>query len=65
MKFRCDKCHEEVSLYQLAWRHTAGFGRMFIDVYSIYPHEGVPTEQLLIMLEKASGTPWEYFYTDR
>lgn len=63
--FQCDKCHGEVSLYQLGWRHNAGFSRMFIDVMSIYPQEGVPVDALLALLEKASGTPWDYFYTDQ
>jgi hypothetical protein len=62
---RCDKCDAEVSLYDLAWRHTAGFARMFMDVYSIHPQEGVPTDQLLSLLEQASGSKWNYFYSDR
>jgi hypothetical protein len=63
--FYCDKCNAKVSLYALQWRQTAGFGRMFMDVYSIHPQEGVPTDPLLALLEKASGTPWQYFYSDR
>ena len=61
----CDKCGANVSLYDLTWRHTAGFGRMFMDIYSVYPQEGVPTEGLLSLLEAASGSRWGYFYTDR
>lgn len=63
--FHCDKCHAEISLYQMGWRHTAGFSRMFIDIYSIHPQEGVPTDPLLDLLEKASGTAWRYFYSDQ
>ena len=63
--FGCDKCQEQVSVYQLGWRHTAAFGRMFLDIYSIYPHEGIPTDQLLRLLEQATGNEWGYFYTDR
>ncbi len=63
--FHCDKCHAENPLYQLGWRHTAGFARMFMDVYSIYPHEGVPTDSLFALLENVSGTPWHYFYADQ
>ena len=61
---RCDKCATEVSLYQLGWRHSAGFACMFIDIYSIYPQEGVPTDSLLDILGKACGVRWGYFYTD-
>jgi hypothetical protein len=60
----CDKCQGEISIYQLGWRHTAGFARMFVDIYSIYPHEGVPTDSLIALLETASGTAWDYFYSD-
>jgi len=60
----CDKCGEQVSLYQLGWRHTAGFARLFIDIYSIYPQEGIPTDQFLSLLETQTGTQWDYFFTD-
>lgn len=62
---RCDKCHSEASLYKLGWRHTAGFGRLFIDVFSIYPQEGVPTDSLLGLLHASTGVHWQYFYSDR
>ena len=64
VNFNCDKCAEQVSLYQLGWRHTAGFARLFIDIYSIYPQEGIPTDQLLSLLETETGAQWDYFYTD-
>jgi hypothetical protein len=37
---------------------------MFMDIYSVFPQEGVPNEALLDLLEKASGVRWGYFYTD-
>jgi hypothetical protein len=65
VNFNCDKCAEQVSLYQLGWRHTAGFARLFIDIYSIYPQEGIPTDQFLSLLETQTGTQWDYFFTNR
>jgi len=65
VNFNCDKCTEQVSLYQLGWRHTAGFARMFIDIYSIYPQEVIPTDQFFFLLESQTGTQWDYFYTDQ
>ena len=62
---RCDKCHADSPLYQLGWRHTAGFGRVFIDIFNIYPQEGVPTDSLLGLLHAITGVHWQYFYTDR
>ena len=63
--FNCDKCAEQVSLYQLGWRHTAGFARMFIDVYSIYPQEVIPTDQFFSLLESQTKAQWDYFYSDQ
>jgi len=65
VNFQCDKCSSQVSIFQVTWRNTAGFARMFMDVYSIYPQEGIPTDQLLSVLEKHTGTPWNYFFTDQ
>jgi hypothetical protein len=65
VNINCDKCAEQVSLYQLGWRHTAGFARMFIDIYSIYPQEGIPTDQFLSLLETQTGAQWGYFFTDQ
>jgi hypothetical protein len=62
--FQCDQCGAQVSLYDLGWRHTAGFARLFLDVYSIYPQEGIPTDQFLSLLETQTGVPWSYFFTD-
>jgi hypothetical protein len=63
--FNCDKCGEQVSLFQLGWRHTAGFARMFIDIYSIYPQEVIPTDPFLALLETQTGAQWDYFFTDQ
>jgi hypothetical protein len=65
VNFQCDKCAARVSLYQLGWRHTAGFARKFMDIYSIYPQEGIPTDQLLVLMETQTKTPWDYFFTDQ
>ena len=62
---QCDKCNTDVSLYDLGWRHTAGFARVFIDIYSIYPQEGVPTDAFLELLRTTCDTQWHYFYSDR
>jgi len=65
VNFNCDKCAEQVSLYQLGWRHTAGFARMFIDIVSIYPQEVIPTDQFFSFLESQTKVQWDYFYTDQ
>jgi hypothetical protein len=64
-QYKCKDCGHDQTLYDFKWRHTAGFARFFIDIYSIYPQEGIPADQLLITLRQATGQPWDYFYTDQ
>lgn len=63
--FQCDKCANSVSVFQVGWRHTAAFACLFMDIYSIYPQEGIPTDQFLSELEALSGCQWNYFFTDQ
>lgn len=58
----CPGCHAMLSPQELDWRHTAGFGRMFVSIYNIYPREALPTEALLNKLQQATGESWNYFY---
>lgn len=64
-QYVCTGCAHSGSPVDLAWRHRAGVARVFIDVYSIYPQEGIPTDQLLLLLEQTSTSAWTYFYTDQ
>ena len=61
-EFTCSICGGVSAIYDLGWRHTAGFAKAFIEIYSIYPNEGIPTDNLLNVLEQASGQCWGYFY---
>lgn len=63
--FACEKCHAEISLYQLSWRHTAAVARVFIDIFSIYPQEAIPTDQFMRVMQNATGEKWDYFYADQ
>jgi len=63
--YTCSHCAKNMSLYDLRWRQAAGFGRFFIDVFSIFPQEGIPTDKLLAALETISAQPWGYFFTNR
>jgi hypothetical protein len=60
----CPECGAHAALPGLDWRHGAGFGRFFVDVFGIYPSEAVPGERLMEALSRATGGPWEFFYTD-
>lgn len=62
-QIRCPACQQSLSPLELDWRQSAGFGRMFISIFNIYPREAIPTEALLSALNKATNQHWDYFYT--
>lgn len=64
-EYVCPYCHKSMSLYDVGWRQMAGFARFFIEVFSIFPQEGIPTSHFLSVLENACAQPWTYFFTDR
>ena len=62
--FTCSDCAGTIAVSQLDWRQSAGFGRCFLEIGSIHPHEAVPSDGLLLRLREYSGTGWRYFYAD-
>jgi hypothetical protein len=36
-----------------------------MDIVSIYPQEGIPTDPFLSLLETQTGAQWDYFFTDQ
>jgi len=60
--FLCEKCGMESLYSDLDWRKSAGFGRFFIEIKGVYPHEAVPSDALLNRLDALSDCRWKYFY---
>lgn len=60
--FACPHCGASLSMPTINWREKAALGRCFIEVYSVYPHEGIPTPAFLAQLQSISGVEWKYFY---
>ncbi|RDH84538.1 MAG: hypothetical protein DIZ80_03440 [endosymbiont of Galathealinum brachiosum] len=60
----CDKCQTSTPYAELNWKHECAFGRCGFEVNNIYPHEAVPTDQLLNILEKDTGFKWDYSYSN-
>ena len=58
----CDKCQQQTPYAQLNWKHECGFARCGFEIHHIYPHEAVPTDQLLDLLKQCTGFGWEYCY---
>ncbi len=61
----CAGCNVSMPVQALDWRQAAGFGRFFIEVSGIYPHEAVPADRLLARLRDFSHCEWKYFFTNR
>jgi hypothetical protein len=59
---QCPACQMSLSPTELDWRQSAGFGRLFVSIFNIYPREAIPTEALLHTLGKATDQAWNYFY---
>lgn len=59
----CDKCQKQTLYSELNWKHECGFARCGFEINHIYPHEAVPTDQLLEKLKQFSGVEWDYCYT--
>lgn len=61
---QCDKCGCETAYTGLNWKHECCFGRSGFSIANIYPHEAVPTDQLLEMLRQLTGIAWDYAYAN-
>jgi hypothetical protein len=61
-RWTCAECGQARSPAALDWRHDAGFGRFFVEIWGIHPHEAVPSERLLTTLSGIGGGSWRYFY---
>jgi hypothetical protein len=64
-RWSCPQCSGQLQAHQLNWRQSAGFGRFFMEIYGVFPHEAVPGEQLLATLARITGVQWSYFYSER
>ncbi|HFD80901.1 MAG TPA: hypothetical protein ENK05_11015 [Gammaproteobacteria bacterium] len=60
--FLCPACGHEHAVEDLDWRRAAAFGRCFIEIGGVFPHEAVPADRLLERLEGFSACRWDYFY---
>ena len=62
----CPQCGNPLSLSGLNWQHTAGYGRFFICIHSVFPKEAVPSAEFMKALSGLSGQKsWQYFYVER
>ncbi|MFN2338000.1 MAG: hypothetical protein ABR544_03405, partial [Gammaproteobacteria bacterium] len=43
----CAGCGRTLQAPELDWRQCAGFGRWFLEIWNIHPHEAVPADALI------------------
>ncbi len=56
----CRNCDSEVDPLTLGWRRTLAFGRLFVEIWQVYPHEAVPGNILLERLTALGAGPWRH-----
>ncbi len=61
----CKCCGYGSSIHDFDWRHSAAFGRIFIEISNVFESEAVPGEELAGCLNQATGEVWDYSYIRR
>ncbi len=57
----CPSCNAGHRIDTLRWRQHAAFGRLLVEIRSVFPAEGVPSDELLETLGKACGMDsWQF-----
>lgn len=56
----CAQCSFRSPLSGWNWRHQAGYGRYWINIWGVYEGEAVPADKLLESLRTLSGVAWDY-----
>ena len=60
----CPHCQQKTKVCEVNWREFGGCARVMISIVNVYPKEAIPTENLLLQLEKQTQIAWRYFYYD-
>jgi hypothetical protein len=58
----CPTCGREYPAPRLGWRHSAGFGRLFLKIWGVFEGEAVPSDRLAQVLTEEDGRAWSEFY---
>lgn len=62
--YTCPHCHTATTLQKLQWKQECAYGCMAVEIINIHPFEAVPSENLLSVLQEATGVEWNYCYAE-
>ncbi|VAW91266.1 hypothetical protein MNBD_GAMMA22-2686 [hydrothermal vent metagenome] len=62
LETNCKQCLNAISLLDIDWKRTAGFFKTAIIFHGIQAELAVPSDELLLKLEKLTKLQWQYFY---
>ena len=60
----CPSCGASMPPPAIDWRHGAGFGNLFIEIWGIQPELAVPGETLWHHLRAACPAGWDYLFSE-
>jgi hypothetical protein len=60
--WRCPECKHASTPARLDWRQHGGAGRLFVEIWGVFPGEAVPGDALMAGLEVLGAGSWRHFY---
>ncbi len=61
-EWSCSVCGQTSLIWDLDWKHTAGFAKFKISLWHIHEGEAIPSLKLLAALREVSGGDWNFFH---
>jgi len=58
----CPQCQNQLDWSDVSWNKTIGMARTAILIHNVFPHEAIPSDELVNTINAASGISWRYFY---
>lgn len=58
----CHACGSENDVFTFNWKRAGGVAGVHIAIHGVFPHEAVPSDELMQHLQLISGLGWDYFY---
>jgi hypothetical protein len=60
----CPDCESHHSMSDLKWRNECVYTSFAIEITQVHPHEAVPSEKLMNLLEALTNFNWDFGYIE-